>query len=59
MYTWFDQSFVHDVVQKLSIEWYRKTKDKIEAYIFNDVHVKFPQKLSILMFVYRKSFFAL
>lgn len=42
-YTWFDQSFVHDVVQKLSIEWYRKTKDKIEAYIFNDVHVKFPK----------------
>lgn len=42
-YTWFDQSFVHDVVQKLSFEWYRKTKDKIEAYIFNDVRVKFPK----------------
>lgn len=42
-YTWFDQSFVHDVVQKLRIEWYRKTKDKIEAFIFNDVNVKFPK----------------
>lgn len=43
-YTWFDQSFVHDVVYKLRIEWYRKIKDKIEAYIFNDVRFKFLPK---------------